>query len=147
MPSGAPGPISGPTGLPTYIPIVSGQAGFSTANYSFYPLVPPVNFLNSINEVTIQTGPVTLGPGNYFFAMSASGLEDSAERWESGAYNTGNASSFVGGWYVSSPGGNSIIVVGTSAPEINSSSAIGALTLLLGSLVVLRGRRAERPLV
>jgi hypothetical protein len=140
MPSGVPGPISGPTGLPTYMPIVSGQ----TEESSWYPIVPPVNNLNSTNEVTINTGPVTLGAGNYFFALTSSGPENSAESWLSGAYNTGNASSFAGGWNASSPGGNAIIVVGTSAPEINSSSAIGALTLLFGGLMVLRGRRPAK---
>jgi hypothetical protein len=143
MPLGGPGPISPPTGLEVYAPLASGQDGVGSSTYSWYPIVPPVNNLNSINEVTISTGPVTLGPGNYFFAMSSVGLEDSSEGWASGAYNTGNVGSFLGAFNTTSPGGNAITVFGTSAPEINPASAIGALTLLLGSLAVLRGRRAR----
>ena len=148
MPGGAPGPISGPTGAPTYLPIVSGQAGLSTSTFSWYPIVPPVpnQSISSINEVTIDLGQIDLSAGTYF--LSLSGIEGvGAEGWLSGAYNTGNVSSFVGAFTPVSARGDALIVFGSkstvSAPEIAPSSAIGALTLLLGSLMVLRGRRGQ----
>jgi hypothetical protein len=149
MPSGPPGPISGPTGAPTYLPIVSGQAGINSFQnaptvFSWYTVVPAINNLNSINEVTIDTGPITLGAGNYFLALSSEGPETSAESWLSGAYNTGDVSSFAGAFTPANAGGDAIIVVGTSVPEIDPSSAVGGLTLLLGGLMVLRGRRAVK---
>jgi hypothetical protein len=148
MPGGAPGPISGPTGAPTYLPIVSGTAtniaepGDSV--YSWLNIVPGIAPFNedAINEVTIDTGPIDLAAGTYFLSLSGQ-VGVGTEGWLSGISNTGTASSFVGAFTPVSTGGEALTVIGKkiTAPEIAPSSAIGALTLLLGSLVVLRGRR------
>jgi hypothetical protein len=50
-------------------------------------------------------------------------------------------SSCLGNWTISGGSGN------VSAPEINSSSAIPALTLLIGMLAVMKGRRGARRVV
>jgi hypothetical protein len=39
--------------------------------------------------------------------------------------------------------GGSVTVTSTKAPEIDPASAVSALTMLLGGLAVLRGRRAR----
>ena len=147
MPSGAPGPISGVSGAPTYLPIVSGQAAMNDPSpgqsvFSWTNLVPGTNQYgwNAINEVTIKTGPVTLAAGDYFLALSTQGSEVGGEGWLSGAYNTGDVYSWVGAFVPVSAGGDAITVYGTSAPEIDPSSAIGGLTLLFGGLAVLYGR-------
>lgn len=145
MPGGAPGPISMPTDSPTYLPIVSGATEMS----SWYEVAPGINQNNSgaINEVTIDFGPIDLNAGTYFLSLGGQ-IGAGGEGWLSGAYNTGNVSSFVGAFTPVSAGGDALIVLGStsrvSAPEIAPSSAIGAVTLLLGSLVVLRGRRPAR---
>lgn len=142
MPGGAPGPISMPTDSPTYLPIVSGTAEMSSW-YNVAPGTTPFNF-GATNEVTIDLGPIDLNAGTYFLSLGGQ-IGAGGEGWLSGAYNTGNVSSFVGAFTPVSAGGDALIVFGSkstvSAPEIAPSSAIGALTLLLGSLVVMRGRR------
>jgi hypothetical protein len=150
MPGGAPGPISLPTGAPTYLPIVSGTAASiaepGDSIYSWRTLVlgdSPSG--DAINEVTIQTGPIALGPGTYFLALSGQ-VGVGAEEWLSGAYNTGNVSAFVGAFTPLTARGDALTVYGRkSAPEIDPSSAVGGITLLFGGLMVLRGRRPVRP--
>ncbi len=152
MPGGALGPISGISGEPLVLPIASGQAGIAPGEginstvFSWKTLVPAVNNSNSINEVTIKTGPITLGAGDYFINLITEGNSTSAESWASGAKNTGDVNSFAGVFQPSNAGGDAITVFGTSAPEIDPSSAIGGLTLLFGGFAVLRGRRPARPL-
>jgi hypothetical protein len=150
MPSGGPGPISGITGTEIYSPIVSGQAVMSSPQegqsmFSWSTLVPGsgLDDEGSINVVTINTGPVTLGAGDYFFALAALGPGNSSEGWEPGKYDTGNLYSYNGAFEGPPSGGSAITVYGTSAPEIDPSSAAGGITLLFGGLMVLRGRRAR----
>ncbi len=151
MPSGAPtGIISGITGTEIYAPIVSGQAVVSNPQegqsiYSWRTLVPGSgpNGDYSTNVVTIKTGQITLSAGDYFFALAALGPETSSEGWAPGKYDTGNVYS-ANGSFGGSPapaGGAAITVFGTSAPEIDPASAASGLTLLLGTVAVVRGRR------
>jgi len=143
LPGGVPGPISGPTGLQSYVPLFSGEG----TNFSALNIVPPDQFgFNAINEISIDIGPIDLSAGTYFLALS--GQEGTGvDGWLPGISNTGSATAVVGGWTPAGAGGEALTVIGkVAAPEISSSSAIGALTLLLGSLMVLRGRRSTRPI-
>ncbi len=162
VPTGPSGPL-GPSGIPTVLPIASsggnyvapgnGQPGtYTYQNLTQYTLTPG-GFVYRVNEVDIDTGPITLGPGTYFFAISGQGSElfSGVESWDAGLINSGAAWASYGNWSpgtsggASGPDGLAMTVIGTSAPEIDPSSAIGGLTLLFGGLAVLRGRRPARP--
>jgi hypothetical protein len=95
------------------------------------------------NVVTLNTGAVNLGSGNYFLALYGAGPETQPEGLDAGYKNTGAIFGDYGAWSPINEG-LAVTIKGTTAvPEINPSSAIGALTLLLGSLMVLRGRRGQ----
>jgi hypothetical protein len=161
LPTGSAGPLD-PSGVPVALPIASsagnyvaagnGQPGtFTYLNLLQSPPAPGDPFGTRVNEVTIDTGPVTLGPGTYFFAISGEGSELSlgVESWDAGLLNSGAAWASYGNW---SPGtssgasgsdGLAMTVIGTPAPEINPSSATSALTLLFAGVMILRGRRRD----
>ena len=131
-------------GIPSGTPLDSGQSAINASQgvaniYSYVQLAPPINGSNAIDEVTIKTGPVTLGAGNYFFAITASGLGDTPETWMSGTLNDAGTPAYTPP--ISVAISDAITVYGTSAPEIDPSSAMSGLTLLFGGLAVLRGRR------
>lgn len=143
MPGGAPGPISPPTGAPTYLPLDSGQVLLNSSDASWRNLVP-YSGLYAINEVTLKTGPIDLGAGTYFLALSGAERGVGNEVWESGKYNTGNTSSFFGVFTPVSAGGDALAIYGKAlAPEIDASMATTVLTFLLGGLLVLRGHRPK----
>jgi hypothetical protein len=147
-PTGAPGPFSFPENSPTVLPFITSgpneiTQGNGVGTYSYLNLVPSKSNSSWINEVTIDTGPITLGSGTYFLALQAYGPENDYEGWAAGV-NGGGADARFNVWSPTG-GGSALTVIGTSAPEIDPSSAIGALTLMLGGLTVLRSRRSPLP--
>jgi hypothetical protein len=155
LPAGPPGPISLPSDSPTVLPIVSsteivplgsGQPG----TFTYLNLVPkPADGICcAVNQVTIDTGPLNLAAGTYFFALESDGSEIDYEGWAAGLNSTGGASGAFSVWSKDTVVSSfAIEVIGTpasvSAPEISSSSAVGAVMLLIGGLLVLRGRRGS----
>jgi hypothetical protein len=146
MPTGPAGPML--AGNPTVLPMISGQA-WSPANigvptFSITPAGGSGNDWASL--VNFATGPVSLAAGTYFFAMQGLGSSVTWEGWAQGTSGGGVISNY-GVWTPSGFGSYALSVNGTvRAPEVAPSSAIGALTLLFGSLMVLRGRRPARPI-
>jgi hypothetical protein len=150
LPAGPPGPISLPTDSPTVLPIISSTGEVSLGNggpgtYTYLNLIPGTGPPTSrVNEVTINTGPLTLGPGTYFFALRADTSEIDPEGWDAGIFPTGAASGQFKVWSTDTEEGSlAMTVIGTPAPEINPSSAMSALTLLFAGVMMLRGRRSE----
>ncbi len=160
----------GPNGLPTgllgsaptgpaqvfpVIPVVASPGGQEIGSgtgpntYSSLNLVPGSSQIGSwLNEVTINTGSINLGPGSYIFAIAGYGSELAAgvEVWDAGI-NGGGVISNYSAWSPLVPKeGLAMTVIGTpaAAPEIDPSSAMAGLTLLCGGLLVLRGYRPER---
>jgi hypothetical protein len=151
LPTGPPATFEN-TGRPTVLPIVLGEAfgpgSGQPDTYSYLNVIPSPDpsehLLDWVNEVTIDTNSVTLGPGTYFFAVAGLGPSIRPENWDQGINNTGSAISNYGVWSTNTQvDGFAMTVIGTKAPEIDPSSAMSALTLLLGGLMVLRGRRGE----
>jgi hypothetical protein len=119
--------VSGETALDSfdnYTTVVSGYQGTTlvksvTENY-------PGTGGNAFNGLNIDgVNKVTFATSDTFGFLDSMGNMVIA--------GTGAAATFVDNLTVSSP---------TAAPEIDPASALSALTLLLGSLAVLRGRRA-----
>lgn len=74
-------------------------------------------------------------PSGFLFSGSSTGQGLQAEQYRVGGYkNTAQAAA---------PKGSFVIAGRVSAPEIDPASAASGLTLLLGSLIVLRGRRSR----
>jgi hypothetical protein len=148
LPTGSAGPLLG--GNVTVVPLASGEifrpGSWQSDTYSV------VNIGGSdpslIDVYTFSLGSINLGAGNYFLALEGFGAETSYQNWAQGLNNTGAVSSEYGVWSSGvgggPPGGLAMTIKGMSAPEIDPSSIMGGLTLLLGSLTVLRGRRAGR---
>ena len=148
LPTGPPGPLLG--GNVTVVPLASGEA-FKPGSGpgDTYSVVNVGGSDSSLIDVyTFGLGSVNLGAGNYFLALEGFGPETSFQSWAQGLNNTGAVSSEYGVWSSGvgggPPGGLAMTIKGMSAPEIDPSSVMGGLTLLLGSLTVLRGRRPAR---
>jgi hypothetical protein len=151
LPTGPPGPQLG--GNVSVVPLASGEA--FRPGYGQSDAYSVVNIggsgPNLVDVYTFSLGSVNLRAGNYFLALEGFGPETSYESWAQGLNHTGAVSSEYGVWSAGvgggPPGGLAITIKGMSAPEIDPSSIMGGLTLLLGGLTVLRGGRpARRPI-
>lgn len=71
---------------------------------------------------------------------SAAGIGKESCGWEEVKITIGSISFKIPEWECTQSSGGVI-----TAPEIDPASTIAALTLMLGSLAVLRGRRAKNP--
>jgi hypothetical protein len=145
LPTGPAGPLLG--GNVTVVPLASGDVFRPGSGQSdTYSVVNIGGSDPSLIDVyTFSLGSVNLGAGNYFLALEGFGPETSYQSWAQGLNNSGAVSSEYGVWSSGvgggPPGGLAMTIKGMSAPEIDPSSIMGGLTLLLGSLTVLRGRR------
>jgi hypothetical protein len=148
LPTGPAGPLLG--GNVSVVPLASGEAFRPGSGQSDTYSVVNIGGSgpNLVDVYTFSLGSVNLRAGNYFLALEGFGPETSYESWAQGLNNTGAVSSEYGVWSAgvsgSPPGGLAITIKGMSAPEIDPSSIMGGLTLLLGGLAVLRGRRPAR---
>ena len=152
----------GANGLPTGArPLDSGVASIDGKNGTQYTYTsswaqPTDSWGQYYNYMTVKTGSLDLASGGYYFIISGSGLippEDgypnSFEGWVQSASNTGAAVSNKGIWLAGSDtntvDGLSLTVTGSrlAAPELSPSTSIASLTLLLGILMVSRGRRGS----
>lgn len=150
----------GSNGLPTGAqPLVSGMGSIDGKNGPQYTYTsawdqPTYDYGQYYNWLTLNTGSLNLSSGSYYFTISGSGLlppeggfANSFEGWVESVTNTGAAVSNNGIWSAGSdfPGvdGLSLTVTGSqiAAPELSPSTSIASLTLLLGILMVCRGRR------
>jgi len=156
---------TGANGLPTGAkPLDSGMASVDGRNGPQYTYTsawdqPTYDYGQYYNWMTVSTGSLDLAAGRYYLAISGSGLlppeggyANSFEGWVQSVTNTGAAVLSNGVWSAGSDyppvGGMSLTVTGSpavAAPELTPSTSMAALTLLLGTLMVYRGRRPVRP--
>jgi hypothetical protein len=155
----------GANGLPTGAkPLVSGMSSIDGKNGSQYTYTsswaqPTYSWGQYYNYLTVNTGSLDLASGSYYFTISGSGLippeggfPNSFEGWVQSATNTGAAVSNKGVWSAGTDAntvdGLSLTVTGSriaaAVPELSPSTSIASLTLLLGMLMVSRGR--SRPM-
>jgi hypothetical protein len=151
----------GANGLPTGAkPLVAGMSSIDGKNGTQYTYTsawvePSLGSGQYYNFLTVNTGSLDLASGSYYFTISGSGLippEDgfpnSFEGWVQSGTNTGAAVANNGIWSAGSDTntveGLSLTVTGShiaaAAPELSPSTSIASLTLLLGMLMVSRGR-------